>query len=142
MRPRDAVIGRLVKTVLVVGTVLSPVMQPAVADDGAGPVPLNVFKGRVLDSTGQQPVAGARVVAVRAGQGSISYGGPNSVFAYAPDEKILFFFTKRNGRGSGKTITDAEGSFVIKGLKAGKYNLLVVHTRDGVSIIPEVTQPN
>lgn len=128
--------------VLLAGAIVLAAGQPAVADDEPAQVPFNVFEGRVLDSTGQRPVAGARVVAVRAGQGFISYGGPDAVFTYAPDEKILFFFTKRNGRGSGKTITDAEGGFVIKGLKAGKYNLLVVHAQDGIIIIPDATQPN
>ncbi len=114
------------------------------ADDDAAPskpAPLNMLKGRVLDHE-QKPVTSAKVYAVRADEGFMFYGGPDHVHTYARDEKVLFLFTKYNGRGSGDGTTDDQGHFDIKGLHAGRFNLLAVHKDRGVVVKTEVEQPN
>ena len=105
------------------------------------PEPLNVLKGRVLDYE-QKPVTSAKVYAVRADEGFMFYGGPDRVHTYARDEKVLFLFTKYNGRGSGDGTTDDQGHFAIKGLRAGRFNLLAVHKDRGVVVKTGVEQPN
>jgi hypothetical protein len=137
-----SVIGRSVGLLLLTGTVLHLAVQPALADEGPDPVPLNEFKGHVLDPTGQNPIAGARVTVVHSERGFMQYNGPQQVMVYAPNEKFMLFFTKRNGLRSGSATTDADGNFVIKGLEAGQYNVLAVHTDKGVRIIEKVSQPN
>ena len=105
------------------------------------PPPLNVFEGRVLDHAGQ-PVAGATVVVVDAESGFIGYMGPDQVYAFAEDEKFLLFFSKRNGRRSGRETTGADGRFVMTGLKSGKFDLLAVHAEKGIAVVNGVEQPN
>ena len=111
-------------------------------DETQAPTPLNVFEGRVVEYAEHKPVAGAKIVVADAERGFLAYHGPENVFAFAPDDKVLFFFTKRNGKRSGEGTTDSEGRFVIKGLAAGKYNLLAVHPELGVTIMDGVEQPN
>lgn len=98
------------------------------ATDAPAPAPLNVFAGQVVDYDGK-PVPDAKVVVAHAEDGFISYAGSDMVAAYAPDKKLLLFFTARNGKGSGETTTDAEGRFRFEGLRPGDYNLLAVHVK-------------
>jgi hypothetical protein len=101
-----------------------------------------VFEGQVLTHADHKPVVGARVFVADLERGFLAYHGPESVFAFASDDKVLFFFTKRNGKRSGEGTTDSEGRFVIKGLAAGRYKLLAVHPELGVNIMDGVEQPN
>ncbi len=106
------------------------------------PKPINVFEGRVVDHADHKPVAGAKVVVADTERGFLAYHGHQFVFAYAPNDKVLFFFTKRNGRRSAEVTTDSDGRFVIKGLVAGQYALIAVHPGRGVGIREDVKQPN
>jgi hypothetical protein len=128
--------------VLIAAFLTGPAAIAQTTDDNPpGPPPLNVFEGRVLDHAGQ-PVTGATVVVAEAESGFISYSGPDSIFAFGADEKILFFFTKRNGHASGRGMTDTKGRFVLEGLKPGKFNLLAVHAEKGITVVHGVEQPN
>ncbi len=103
--------------------------------------PLNVLEGRVLDHE-KNPVAGARVHAVRADSGFLMYEGGDTVRSYAPDERIWWLFPKRNGRGGGSARTDEQGQFKIEGLRSGPVNILAVHPDRGIGVVPGVLQPN
>ena len=103
--------------------------------------PLNVFTGQVVDHEGK-PVPGAKVVTAQAEDGFIGYSGGEMVYAHAPEKKVLLFFTIRNGKGSGETTTDAEGRFRFEGLRAGKYNLLALHTEIEEPKPPTETEPD
>jgi hypothetical protein len=105
------------------------------------PPALNVLEGVVLDHAGK-PVAGAQIHAADAERGFIHYGGPDSIFAHGPSEKMLWFFTKRNGAGSGEAGTGDDGRFVIRGLKPGRYSVLAVHGERGVGTLRDIVQPN
>lgn len=130
------VLGGLVLTALSAG--LTAAEPPEVKKK---PKPLNVFEGRVLDADGE-PVAGATVHVADAEVGFIYYGGPDSIYASGPDERVLWFFKRRNGRRSGQADTDDNGRFVIKGLKKGEYTLLAVHPKKGTAIKERISQPN
>lgn len=104
--------------------------------------PLNIFEGRVVDAADGRPVAGARVAAADAELGFIRFGGTGNVYAYGPDETVLLFFTRRNGRRSGTARTDDAGRFVIKGLKSGSYSVFVSHPEKGFALQGDVNQPN
>jgi len=107
----------------------------------AGPK-LNVFEGRVFANDGTTPVPLAYLAVAEVETGFISGGGPGEVFAGAPNEKVLLFFTKVNGRRSHVGQADAEGRFRIEGLKAGNYMLVASSEQHGVVILTKVTQPN
>ncbi|MCP4245845.1 MAG: carboxypeptidase regulatory-like domain-containing protein [bacterium] len=137
-RSRGAKIAVMLPAFLLAGPVAggqpadpSPPRQPGV----------NVLEGRVIDHTGE-PVAGAKVVAAVTESGFIMYDGPGQIHAFGPDDKVFLFFTKRNGRATGETSTDAQGRFVIESLKKGKFNLLAVHAERGLVVVEKVEQPN
>lgn len=142
MFPHSTGIGRLPGAILLVGAVLAPAAQPAVAGDGPAPVPLNVLQGRVLDSAGQQPVAGARVVAVRAGQGFISYGGEFVVVGISLDQDerlVKQFVEKRELPWPQVVLGPSEQNPVAK-----KYNVTAVPAtfligRDGKVVAKDLT---
>jgi len=98
---------------------------------------INVFKGRVLDHEGQ-PVAGATVGVADAKDGFISVWGEGEVHAFAPEEKVLFFFSKPNGKRADQTTADEDGRFTVRSLKHGAYTLLATHPEKGVAIIESV----
>ena len=120
--------------------VLVHVAQPAQAQTTSSR-PTNEFEGRVVDHTGQ-PVAGARVVVAFAEDGYINYSSPDSIFAYASTRRVLLFFKRRNGLGSGEATTDEQGRFVIKGLRPGMFNVIAAHTSRGSGVFRDVKQPN
>ncbi len=100
--------------------------------------PVNVFKGRVLSETTREPKAGVIVAMAIVDEGRIIWGGGDAVFVNAPNEKVLLFFTKPNGKGGGQTETDAEGRFSIRGLKHATYNLAAIHPEKGLTLIGAV----
>ncbi len=113
--------------------------QNETQDAGKRKSRINVFQGRVLDHKGQ-PVAGASVGVVDSKRGFLSvWGGRDGkVFAHGPDEKLLFFFSKPNGKRADTTNTDKKGRFSIRNLKHGNYTLLAHHSDIGVAIIKSV----
>ncbi len=120
----------------------TPAPPPATAGATQAPEPLNVFRGRVLDHATREPVAGAKVLVAAAEKGVIHYARPELAGAYAPDDKVLLFFTKRNGKRSAEVVTDTDGRFLVRGLAAGQYNVMAVHAERGVAIMENVSQPN
>ncbi len=95
----------------------------------------------MVDTSGS-PVAQADIYVFHAEQAWVGYGGPNRVIVEAPSEKAWWFFRKRNGLRSFEGATDQEGRFVAYGLAPGPYRVLVVHPQRGVTVSPELTQPN
>jgi protocatechuate 3,4-dioxygenase beta subunit len=99
---------------------------------------VNVFKGRVLDSETREPLTGVTVAVADAEQGRIWWDGEKAVSAWAPEEKVLLFFTKRNGKCAGTAETDSEGRFSIPSLKHGTYNLAAVHAEKGLTLMEKL----
>lgn len=97
--------------------------------------PVNVFAGTVVDAEGNA-VVGATVAVADVESGRISWEG--TVSAFAPEEKVLLFFTKRNGKRAGTTTTDEQGQFAFRGLKYGRYNLAVVEPTLGVTLLADL----
>lgn len=97
--------------------------------------PVNVFAGTVVDAEGNA-VVGATVAVADVESGRISW--EDSVSAFAPEEKVLLFFTKRNGKRAGTTTTDEQGQFAFRGLKYGRYNLAVVEPTLGVTLLADL----
>ncbi|MBN1513116.1 MAG: carboxypeptidase regulatory-like domain-containing protein [Phycisphaerae bacterium] len=115
----------------------------AVRAEDAAPVekPLNVFEGRVVD-TSASPVAEAAVYVFHSKESRVFYYDPESVYVDGPPEKTWFLFPKRNGLRSFEGTTDKDGRFVAHGLKPGSYRVLAVHPQRGVAVSPALTQPN
>jgi len=99
-------------------------------------VPLNVLTGTVVDDQGQA-IAGATVAVVDAKLGNIYW--EDEVYALAPDEKFLLFFTKPNGKRSATAMTDGAGKFTITGLKHGQYHAAVIEPDVGATLIPDLS---
>lgn len=97
--------------------------------------PVNVFTGTVVDAEGNA-VVGATVAVADVESGRISW--EDTVSAFAPEEKVLLFFTKRNGKRAGTTTTDEQGQFAFRGLKYGRYNLAVVEPTLGVTLLADL----
>lgn len=133
-------VGRCVVALAAAALMLQPSLLVG-ADESHRRKPLNVFEGRVLDHQGR-PAPSAKVLVALDGVGGIGYWGSEDTHVWGPDEKILWFFTKRNGRGSAEATTDADGRFRIKGLKSGKFSLLAVHPERGMAVVTAVDQPN
>ncbi len=137
-----ALVAALISAALCPTAALAEPPQETVAESKSKPRPLNIFEGRVLAPEDGKPVAGATVAVALADSGFISYNGDDSIFTYGPEEKVLLFFTKRNGRAAGTTKTRADGRFVIKGLKPGAYSVMVAHSEKGFAIQADIKQPN
>lgn len=95
---------------------------------------VNVLHGRVLDEKTREPVAGVIVAVAAVDVGGIFWQGGNMVQAYAPEEKVLFFFSKLNGQQAGQHTTDAEGRFEIRNLAYGDYNLAAILPGKGLTL--------
>lgn len=125
--------------------------EPAAADPLAGEErqssppakktspPLNILQGRVLDEENHEPMAGVIVAIADAEEGQIRWNGKDLVIATAPEEKVLFFFTRRNGKRAGKTETDDQGRFEFRGVMYGTYNLAVVDPGGAVTLVDNVS---
>ena len=123
-------------SILALLLILAPL---CVADDKQTASPaakLNVFKGQVVDND-LKPVAGAKVYAAKTEGGYIAYQGGNEAYVWGDDDKVLWFFTARNGKGSGKATTRSDGSFTITGLQKGRFSILVVHKDKGITAVSE-----
>lgn len=96
---------------------------------------VNVLAGTVVDAEGNA-VVGATVAVADVESGRISW--EDTVSAFAPEEKVLLFFTKRNGKCAGTTTTDEQGQFAFRGLKYGRYNLAVVEPTLGVTLLADL----
>ncbi len=103
--------------------------------------PLNRFLGRVWEPDRQTPASNALVAAVDVKDGVLIYAGPTDVMVHAPEEKVLWFFTKPNEGRSATVFTRADGRFSIEGLRAGEYHVLAVHPQRGMAIVRRVKQP-
>jgi protocatechuate 3,4-dioxygenase beta subunit len=115
---------------------------PAQAEEPvAGQPPENVFAGRVLDHA-KKPVEGATVAVITTGEGFMFYRAPGEMHLWVSDDKLWGLFTRRNGKRSAKTTTDADGKFEIRSLHEGKYHVLAVHPERGMIVVPDVRQPN
>ncbi|MFH1418195.1 MAG: carboxypeptidase regulatory-like domain-containing protein [Planctomycetota bacterium] len=97
----------------------------------------NVLEGRVLDHEGK-PVAGATVGVADPERGYVGVLGGSAVQAWAPEEKVLFFFSKPNGKRADTATTAEDGAFTFRNLRHGVYTLLAVHAEKGVGVIESV----
>ncbi len=134
-----------IAAVLLTGIIVST----AIADDAPGDKkaakkrrPVNVFAGRVLSAEDNKPVAGVKVVVADAEEGYIGYSGPEFIYSNAPEDRVLFFFRKRNGRKAGETVTDKQGKFEFKSLAKSGYALLAVHKTKGLAVLEKVEHPD
>ena len=129
--------------VVALGVMAMAYSIPAARGDAAAPEeePLNVFTGRVVDSSGDA-VAEASIYAFHAEEAQVWYSGPESVRVYAQSEKAWLFFPKRNGLRSAEVTTDRAGRFTAYGLVPGPYRVLVVHAKRGATVSPTLRQPN
>lgn len=108
----------------------------ALAAPSASSTPVNVFTAEVLDSAGE-PVVGVSVAVAAVDSGSISWN--KTLSARAPEEKVLLFFSKRNGKRSGTATTDANGRFAIRNLMHGRYNLAVIEPAVGATLLADLS---
>lgn len=148
----DMTLRRLVAWLILVGLVAGAAVaqepaSPTGPADGEQPVskakkperPVNVLKGTVLDEKTREPLAGVIVAAADAEMGHISWFEDRRVFVSAPDEKVLLFFTRRNGKRGGKATTDDKGNFAIRNLKHGTYNIAAIHPDKGLTLVADIS---
>jgi protocatechuate 3,4-dioxygenase beta subunit len=102
---------------------------------------VNVFEGRVVDHSGQ-PVPSATVAVACADGGYVGFSGGSRAWSWGVDDKFLGFLPKRNGRGSGQTVTDKDGCFRIERLRPGKVHLIAVHEERGIEVALNIEQPS
>jgi protocatechuate 3,4-dioxygenase beta subunit len=117
------------------------VASPARAVEESGTPSINVLTGTVVDHEGK-PVADAKVVACHAREGYMWYQSPEEVFCFASEKRFLLFFTRVNGKRSDETKTAEDGSFHLRSLAEGSYQVLAVHPERGITLLPRVEQPN
>jgi protocatechuate 3,4-dioxygenase beta subunit len=90
------------------------------APAAAEPQTTNVLNGRVVDQHGA-PMAGVQVAIADATVGQVSWD--TTLSAFAPEQRILLLFHKRNSTRAGTATTDAQGSFTLRSMSLGRYNV-------------------
>jgi len=119
--------------------VLVSAATPALADP-PDTTPTNELAGVVVSKTDGKPVAGAEVAMAHSERGWIYVENGGRITAWGDDEKVLLFFSKKNGKTAVTTKTDAEGRFVLRSFTSPEqeYNLAVAHPEHGVAIVEGV----
>jgi protocatechuate 3,4-dioxygenase beta subunit len=93
------------------------------APAAGAPETINVLHGRVVDQHGAH-LAGAQVAIADAAVGQVSWD--TTLSAFAPEQRILLLFHKRNSTRAGTATTDAQGSFTLRSMSPGRYNVAAV----------------
>ena len=123
-------------SILLLLLITTPLCVAEEKPDQSPTTKLNIFKGQVVDND-LKPVAGAKIYAAKTGGGHIFYYGGDNAHLWADDDKVLWFFTSRNGKGSGKATTDSDGYFTMAGLQEGRFSVLVAHKDKGLTVVSE-----
>ncbi len=99
-------------------------------------VPLNRLEGIVVAKADGSPIAGVRVAMASLDGGWISFGNRGEIEATGPEETVLFFFTKRNGKAAVSAVTDDAGRFVLKSFRdpQSRYALAAAHEKRGAHL--------
>jgi len=115
-------------------------VAPAAADRPAARVPLNRLEGLVVSKQDGRPLADVSVAMAHAERAWIYFGEGDGLGTYGPEEKVLFFFTKRNGRTACEARTDGQGRFALEGFTTPDqpYTVAVAHEKHGADFVTGV----
>jgi hypothetical protein len=110
---------------------------PLSADDPPQKKPINKLHGVVVSKKDGRPLAAVHVVMTHAERGYLMLGREGQARAFGPEEKILWFLSKRNGKTACEDTTDAEGRFTFRGFTSPgeKYNFAAAHPEHGVELL-------
>ena len=109
------------------------------ADDQEKPK-LHTLEGVVVTKTDGKPVAGATVAMAHREKGFIFVGDGGQLSVYGPEEKVLFFLSKRNGKTACEATTDQQGRFALKSFASlsAKYSIVAGSQKAGLAILENI----
>jgi hypothetical protein len=118
---------------------LAALVTTASAHDPGDPQ-LNTLEGVVVTKKEGKPVAGATVAMAHSEKGFIFVGDAGQLSVYGPEEKVLFFLSKRNGKTACEATTDEQGRFTLKSFASlsAKYSIVVGSQKAGLAILEHI----
>ncbi|MEE8171044.1 MAG: carboxypeptidase-like regulatory domain-containing protein [Phycisphaerae bacterium] len=113
---------------------------PASAGEPDGKKPVHSLRGVVVAKADGRPLAGVTVAMAHKERGWIMIGNRGQLTAYGPTERVLLFFSKRNGRAACTATTDELGRFALANFVSmrDQYTLAAAHSEHGVALLKNV----
>jgi hypothetical protein len=110
---------------------------PLSADDPPQKKSVNKLHGVVVSKKDGKPLSAIRVAMAHAEKGYVMFERGAQLRTSGPEEKILWFLAKRNGKTACEDTTDAEGRFTFRSFTSpgGKYNFVAAHPEHGVALL-------
>ena len=100
----------------------------------------HTLAGVVVDQQDGKPIAGARVAMAHSNKGYIFIENKGELHVYGPEDKVLFFLSKRNGKTACDTTTDAQGRFKFESFTSlsAKYTVVASSKTSGMAILQNI----
>jgi len=101
---------------------------------------VHTLSGVVVSKADGRPLAGVTVTMAHAEEGYIHIGLNAEIWSYGPQEKVLFFFPKRNGRTVCEAQTDEAGRFTLKNFTSltDSYTIVAGSAEAGLAMLTGV----
>ncbi len=125
---------------IIVAMLAGPVLGADLRNEPVERTPLNTMTGVVVSKEDGKPLSGVHVVLAHAERAFVSIGNEAEIWAYGPEDKVLFFFSRRNGKSVCEADTDENGRFTLRGFASpnAKHNLVVGHKDQGIAVVRNV----
>ena len=110
---------------------------PLSADDPPQKKPINKLHGVVVSKQDGKPLSAVHVAMAHAEKGYVVLEREGQLRTFGPDQKVLWFLTKRNSKTACEDTTDSEGRFTFESFTspAEEYNFVAAHPKHGVALL-------